>query len=80
MILVITDRPGGYGGDDLYLSRFNGESWSVPTNLGPKINSAEYEYGPTVSADGAYLYFTSHRGGSADVFRVPLSSVLDGSQ
>jgi Tol biopolymer transport system component len=79
MILVITDGPGGYGGDDLYLSRFDGESWSMPMNLGPEINSAEYEYGPTVSADAGHLYFTSHRSGSADVYRAPLSSVVTGS-
>lgn len=80
MILVITDHPGGYGGDDLYLSRFDGESWSVPTNLGQEINSAEYEYGPTVSADGGYLYFTSHRSGSADVYRVPLSTAVNAKE
>lgn len=79
MVLVVTDGPDGYGGDDLYLSRFDGESWSVPMNLGPEINSAEYEYGPTLSADAQYLYFTSHRSGSADVYRVPLSSVVTGS-
>lgn len=44
----------------------------------PEINSAEYEYGPTISADGEYLYLTSHRGGSADVYRVGLWSVVDG--
>jgi Tol biopolymer transport system component len=77
MILVITDHPDGYGGDDLYLSRFDGASWSEPANLGPVINSAEYEYGPTVSADGTHLYFTSHRGGSADVYRIPVSAIID---
>lgn len=76
MILVITDHPGGYGGDDLYISRFDGKSWSAPENLGPEINSGEYEYGPTLSADGEYLYFTSHRAGSADVYRAPLAAFL----
>lgn len=80
MILVITDHPDGYGGDDLYLSRFDGESWSVPTNLGPEINTDEYEYGPTVSGDGEYLYFTSRPGDSADVYRVPLSDFLGGGR
>ncbi|MCH9014226.1 MAG: PD40 domain-containing protein [Gemmatimonadetes bacterium] len=28
------------------------------------MNSSEYEYGPTLSGDGRYLYFTSHRAGS----------------
>ena len=77
MILVITNHPDGYGGDDLYLSRFDGHAWSEPHNLGPEVNSDECEYGPTVSADGQYLYFTSHRSGSADVYRVRVSSVLD---
>ena len=58
MILVITDHPEGYGGDDLFFS-FNREGvWSPPKNLGQPVNSFEYEYGPTISPDGAYLYFT----------------------
>ena len=77
MILVITDHPDGHGGDDLYLSRLYGDAWSVPTNLGPEVNSAEYEYGPAVSPDGEYLYFTSHRGGNADIYRVPLRLVVE---
>ncbi len=75
MILVITDHPGGLGGDDLYVSRATDGGWSVPRNLGPPVNSDEYEYGPSVSPDGRYLYFTSHRRGSADVFRIPLSAL-----
>ena len=77
MILVITNHPDGYGGDDLYLSRFDGNAWSEPENLGAGVNTDEYEYGPTVSPDGECLYFTSHRGGSADVYRVRLSEVVD---
>jgi Tol biopolymer transport system component len=77
MILVITDHPSGFGGDDLYLSRWDGSVWSTPSNLGPGVNSEEYEYGPTISADGQYLYFTSHRGESADVYRVLLSDVVN---
>lgn len=79
MILVITDHPDGFGGDDLYLSRFQGGAWTPPRNLGPKINSAEYEYGPSVALDEADLYFTSHRNGSADVFRIRLDEVLEWS-
>jgi Tol biopolymer transport system component len=32
-------------------------------------------FGPTVSPDGEWLYFTSHRSGSADVWRVRLTAV-----
>ncbi len=75
MILVITEHPSGLGGDDLYISRLENGVWSEPANLGAPINSPEYEYGPTVSRDGDYLYFTSHRRGSADVYRVPISAL-----
>ena len=75
MILVITDGPDGLGGDDLYLARAADGSWSEPRNLGAPINSSDYEYGPTLSPDGRYLYYTSHRGGSADVFRVPVAAL-----
>jgi len=77
MILVLTEHPDGHGGDDLYLSRFDGDAWSQPENLGPQVNSGEYDYGPVVSADNQYLYFTSHRDGSADVYRVRLSLVIN---
>jgi hypothetical protein len=45
----------------------------VPACALAPINSDEYEYGPWV-ADG-WLYFTSHRGGNADTWRVPLAAV-----
>ena len=76
MVLVVTDHPDGFGGDDLYLSRKDGNGWSPPENLGPGINTPDYEYGPTLSPDGAFLYFTSHRNGSADVYRIPAEAVL----
>jgi Tol biopolymer transport system component len=71
MILVITGGPGGLGGDDLFVSEFANGAWSAPRHLGAPINSAEYEYGPAVSPDGKWVYFTSHRaGGNADVYRI----------
>jgi hypothetical protein len=76
MLLVITDHKDGLGGDDLFLSRRAGGSWSRPEHLPAPINSKEYEYGPSLSPDGRTLYFTSHRRGSADVYRVPVSSFL----
>jgi Tol biopolymer transport system component len=72
MILVITDHPAGYGGDDLYVSYFNDGSWTPPENLGPLVNSPEYEYGPTISPGGRYLYFSSHRRGEGDIYRIEI--------
>ena len=76
MILVITDHPEGYGGDDLYLSEFRDGAWTEPVNLGPAVNTAEYEYGPFVDATGTWLYFVSHRTGGGDIYRIRLREVL----
>lgn len=74
-IVVITERPDGLGGDDLYLTVPEGNGWSRPEPLGAPVNSAEYEYGPFVTPDGAWLWFTSHRDGSGDLFRIPVRAV-----
>lgn len=76
ILFVSTDREDSHGGDDIYYSRRTPDGWTEPRNLGRPVNSFSYEYGPTVSPDGQWLYFTSHRRGSADIYRVPLSSVL----
>jgi hypothetical protein len=73
MILVVTDRPGGLGGDDLYTLVRQGAAWGAPVHLPAPINSNEYEYGPALSPDGRWLYFTSHRGGTGDIYRVPVT-------
>lgn len=70
MILVITEHPTGLGGDDLFLVRRTNGGWGEPAHLPAPLNSAEYEYGPTLSPDGQWLYYTSHRGGTADVYRI----------
>lgn len=53
-----SDRPGGQGGMDLYMSVKENGSWSEPINLGPSINTSEDEVFPFIHADGT-LYFSS---------------------
>lgn len=67
-----SSRPGGYGGNDIYISRRlpNGR-WSEPENAGPEINTAGDESCPFIHADNQTLYFTStgHLGyGGDDLF------------
>jgi Tol biopolymer transport system component len=76
MLVVVTGHPKGLGGDDLFLSRRVNGVWAELQHLPAPINSSEYEYGPSLSPDGKTLYFTSHRRGSADVYRVPVSAFL----
>jgi len=71
MIIFSSDRPGGYGGSDIYISfKKSDNSWSEPMNLGNDINSPASEYGSTISADGKYFFYTSNRNGNEDIFWV----------
>ena len=66
-----SNRPGGYGGYDLYVSRFDNGLWLPPANLGPSINTAGNEISPYLYLDGRTLYFASdgHPGmGGLDLF------------
>jgi outer membrane protein OmpA-like peptidoglycan-associated protein/tetratricopeptide (TPR) repeat protein len=68
-----SDRPGGYGGIDLYVTKKNPMtgSWSSPKNLGPKINTKGDEKTPFIHSDSETLYFCSngHFGfGGYDIF------------
>lgn len=53
-----SNRPGGFGGMDLYKSTRSGTYWSVPENLGAKINTAGNEIFPFVDKAGN-LFFAS---------------------
>lgn len=53
-----SDRPGGFGGSDIYVSHFVRGMWTKPSNLGVAANTAGDELFPWLDADGT-LYFAS---------------------
>jgi Tol biopolymer transport system component len=60
VIFVSSDRPGGFGQGDLYISfRLPSDTWSMPMNLGSTINTERTDYCPVVSPDGRYFFYTS---------------------
>ncbi len=67
-----SNRPGGFGGMDLYVSRYLGnQRWSEPKNLGPSINTSGDEMFPFLHFDNATFYFTSNGWksiGGSDIF------------
>jgi len=65
-----SERPGGYGGFDLYVAirRTIEEPWGTPANLGPIVNSNTYDNHPSISADGLMLFFGSARSGGYDLY------------
>jgi len=61
-----SDRPGGQGGYDIWVSRRGDDGWLPPTNLGPAVNSEFNDYGPALTPDARTLYYASNRPAPAD--------------
>lgn len=72
ILFFASDRPGGYGGSDIWFSERNSDgSWRKPQNLGPAINTKGNERSPFLHTDSRTLYFSSsgHQGlGGIDIF------------
>ena len=56
-----SNRPGGFGEHDLYISYNKNGNWTRPKNLGNGINTAGWEMAPTLTPDGNYLLFTRRK-------------------
>jgi hypothetical protein len=54
-----SDRPGGLGEADLYISHKVNGQWQSPTPMGHGINTKRYEYCPYLTPDGKYFFFSS---------------------
>lgn len=52
-----SDRPGGFGELDLWVSHWDGQDWETPVNLGPAVNTSHSENRPFVTADSSELWF-----------------------
>lgn len=71
-----SNRVGGYGGYDIYVSYLKEGRWTYPVNLGPKVNSKGNEITPFFQDET--IYFASdylHGMGGFDIFK---SSVIGG--
>ncbi|XZF13337.1 OmpA family protein [Chitinophagaceae bacterium MMS25-I14] len=71
-LFFVSDRPGGYGGLDIWSSRFEHGLWQEPHNLGPEVNTSGNEIAPFLCSDNKTLFFASdgHIGmGGSDLFR-----------
>lgn len=57
-MVFASDREGGYGKMDLYISYRKNELWSEPQNLGAKINTSGNDWFPFLNERG-YLFYSS---------------------
>jgi hypothetical protein len=65
-LFFVSERPGGCGGADIYVTRFKHGGWGEPQNLGCQVNSPADEFSPSVFEDDegdTVLYFSSGRPG-----------------
>jgi Tol biopolymer transport system component len=54
-----SNREGGFGDHDIYVSKWMEGKYQPPVNLGPAINSIKMEHDPSISPDERFLIFTS---------------------
>ena len=71
----------GYGGGDIFVTRRMDESWtkwSEPENLGPAINTPQWDGFLSIPASGEYAYMSSMQNaiGSEDIFRFKVYNAI----
>lgn len=67
-----SDRPGGIGGQDIYVSErlnYSWLKWSEPILVKGMVNTPFDESQPYFDADATYMYFTTRKDGSSDIYR-----------
>lgn len=82
-MIFVSNRPGGYGGSDLWISMKEDDSWGTPVNLGPEVNTPGIESAPFLAENDTMLYFFSmdpngHGGG--DIWFCAISGGVPGAK
>jgi hypothetical protein len=60
LMLFQSDRPGGYGGFDIWFATWDDalQKWTNITNLGPSVNTSAHERFPRIAEEVHLLFFT----------------------
>lgn len=84
-LLFWSNRAGAQDAD-IFISRQTEQGWTVPQRLESAINSAGFDFTPSFSPDGRWIYFASTRrqtsgnqtvqNGQSNLYRVSKSAVL----
>jgi outer membrane protein OmpA-like peptidoglycan-associated protein len=77
LLLFASDMPGGFGGTDIYVSRYDGTNWLAPINLGDRVNTKGNEMFPYMDEkDNLYFSSDGHPGlGELDIFYTQLEGL-----
>ncbi|HOY14316.1 MAG TPA: OmpA family protein, partial [Saprospiraceae bacterium] len=63
ILIFASDRAGGYGGLDLYVSFYSDDAWQTPLHLPEPINGPADDFGLVLNADMKKGYLNSSRPG-----------------
>lgn len=61
LLFFSSNRPGGAGGYDIWVARWDGVDYAWPLPLTNRVNTRFDERGPAISPDDFELYFASNR-------------------
>jgi len=77
-------RSGGFGDVDMWMATRASvnDSWGIPVNMGPMVNTSSIDSSPRISPDGSMLYFSSERPGGlgghyGDIYQAPIIPIVD---
>jgi outer membrane protein OmpA-like peptidoglycan-associated protein len=71
ILIFSSDRPGGYGESDLYISFKNDNGWSEPQNLGEIVNTQGRDGFPFLNGDQLFFASDGREGlGGLDIYLV----------
>jgi hypothetical protein len=78
-LFFCSNKPGGFGGMDIYMIKYDNNGWTKPINLGSKINSVSNEVFPFIAANNT-LYFSVNKPsgmGGLDIYAFDMNDPFD---
>ncbi|MDP5120664.1 MAG: OmpA family protein, partial [Spirosomaceae bacterium] len=80
LLFFSSERPGGFGRKDLWLSQLNSKGvWSNAVNLGKQINTTSDDISPFIHANGSTIFFSSNGRRSFGGFDIFMANIVDGN-
>ncbi|MBO6524937.1 MAG: PD40 domain-containing protein [Balneolaceae bacterium] len=76
-MLFMSGGHGAIGNSDIFVSHFLNGEWSTPESVDTtgSVNTAAWEYAPSLSPDGSTLFFTRISNRNADIISTPVESL-----
>lgn len=79
-MIFVSNRAGGFGDSDLWISRRVDGEWQTPQDLGAAVNTSSSESAPSLANGDSTLYFVSASTGHGDIYTCPLVNGVPGTR